>query len=91
LSFSVTYAHTQTIEIYNYTVYNNIYFTHLYPEVGIVKRWCNGVTNEQLFFSFKTITSYKSNGSKPVKNVIGRYKINLEALKSYNIIKQLWI
>jgi hypothetical protein len=34
-------------------------------------------------YLFKAITSYKKSGSKPVKNVIGRYKINLVTVKSY--------
>jgi hypothetical protein len=38
--------------------------------VGIVTRRCNGVANKPpLFFSFKTITSYKNSGSKPVKTL----------------------
>jgi hypothetical protein len=43
--------------------------------------------NKQLFYSFKRITSYKNNGSNPVKSVIGRYKINLEMLRSYKSCK----
>jgi hypothetical protein len=48
-----------------------------YPVVGIVTWYRNGVTNKQLFFLFKTITSYKSNGSGLVENAIGRYKQKL--------------
>jgi hypothetical protein len=56
--------------------------------VGIVTQCCNGVTNEQLFSTFKAITSYKSSGPKNVKSVIGRYKTKLEALKSYKFVKR---
>jgi hypothetical protein len=49
---------------------------------------CNGVTNKQLLFLFKTITSYKNSGSKSVKSVIGCYKIRLEALISYEVVKR---
>jgi hypothetical protein len=50
----------------------------LFAVVGIVT-WCrNGVTIKQLFFLFKTITSYKSNGSGLVKNAIGHYKQKLQ-------------
>jgi hypothetical protein len=58
------------------------------PVVGIVTQCCNGVTNEQLFSTFKAITSYKSSGPKHVKSVIGRYKTKLEALKSYKFVKR---
>jgi hypothetical protein len=67
---------------------------------GIFTRCCNGVTNEKwweslritnkpLFFSLKMITSYKNIEPKPVKNIIGRYKTSLEALKSYKSIKAI--
>jgi hypothetical protein len=35
------------------------------------------------------ITSYKNIEPKPVKNIIGRYKTSLEALKSYKSIKAI--
>jgi hypothetical protein len=61
----------------------------VYTVVGIVT-WCrNGVTNKQLFFLFKTITSYKSNGYGLVENAIGRYKQKLETLKSYKSCKAI--
>jgi hypothetical protein len=34
-------------------------------------------------YSFPLKSSYTNNGSKPVKNIIGHYKISLEAFKSY--------
>jgi hypothetical protein len=59
------------------------------PVVDIVTQCCNGVSNQQLFFWLKTITSYENSGSKPVKRVIGRYKINLEVLKSFKSCKAM--
>jgi hypothetical protein len=35
------------------------------------------------------ITSYKNSEIKPVKSVIGRYKINQETLKSYKSCKAI--
>jgi hypothetical protein len=46
---------------------------------------CKGVTNT-VIFSFKTKPCNKTSESKLFKNTIGRYKINLEALKSYKAI-----
>jgi hypothetical protein len=40
------------------------------------------------FLRFKTITGYKYCGHTPGENVIGHYKIYLEAFKSYEIVKQ---
>jgi hypothetical protein len=65
------------------------WFSYQYAVVGIVTRCCNGVTNNPLFLSLKTIASNKNSGSKPVNNVIDRYKISLEALKSYKSIKAI--
>jgi hypothetical protein len=42
--------------------------------VGIVARFGNGVPNSRLLFSFKTITSYKSSGSLPAKNVTKKFR-----------------
>jgi hypothetical protein len=47
--------------------------------LSTVTRCCNGVTNKHLFCLFETITNLKNSGSKPLKSVIGLYKINLEA------------
>jgi hypothetical protein len=43
------------------------------------------------YFLFKTITSYKNIGSRPLKSSIGRYKINLEALKSCKVCKDIMV
>jgi hypothetical protein len=49
----------------------------------------NCFTNKWLLFWFKAITSYKNSGTNPVKSVIGRYKLNLEALKIYKSWKAI--
>jgi hypothetical protein len=56
---------------------------YLYHSRGGHQQYYSGVTNNQLFFLFKTITSYTSSGFTLVKNVVGRFKIKLEMLKSY--------
>jgi hypothetical protein len=58
--------------------------------VGIVTRLCNGVKNKQLFFWFITVAIVTKNSrSKHAQIVIGRYKINLEALISCNSVKAI--
>jgi hypothetical protein len=61
----------------------SLYPNPLSPDVRIVTQCCTGVTNKPLFFGCK------NSGSKLVKNVIHRYNINLEALKSYEISKAM--
>jgi hypothetical protein len=45
------------------------------------KQYNKDFKKKKLFIQLKTITSYQNSGFKPVKNIFGRYKINLEALK----------
>jgi hypothetical protein len=69
--FSVSAAQTGFYELFEFCfVEQKIKETvGQFPVVGILTRCCNGVTNKPLFFSFKTITSYKNSGSKPGKTL----------------------